>query len=908
MNSINQLFDNFAVAYQHSLYAVEQEKVKAVQKRDADLASIKKHFDRERSKNATITSNAFLTTLHNLDEIADLLSIDDDTILKTAEYLRYGTIRINNLEKMIFSDTSIPCILPFIGHGSVILESGGDECQKLGVQFAMQALLQTAPGQLMVTIINPELRSEFSSFTNLPNFEMLTKESEIKDFLLKLEEELIETNSLVQVPYESLVELRRGTQQPIGKLRLIVLQDLSSENGEAINQIVRLLRIAPRAGMSFLILGSKSTVLNDSFFRQRISIPNCSIFKFFGNQWVLQKAGKEKFVCEFPVKTSSDISSELKKLTEQAKNTSVISIPIDEIENMEKMWSESSVEHIVFNLGKSGLNTVSVCIGDKISQCHNILISGAAGQGKSNLLEVMVHSLCWRYSPKEVELYLLDYKDGLTFKRYSDKTEKTWLPHARMLGIESDRDVGLAILKDLEKERNRRAKVFRDAPKNGAKDYEEYRNKFPSNVMPRILLVVDEYQKLFEINDDIAEEASSLLENLVRQGRACAIHVVLASQSINGLAGLLGKDERIYAQFPVRIALKNNPSESYALFGIGNDAAAQLQVRGEAVINENYGAIKSNKKFTVAYANPEVTKRMRQSFCLEYGDLYPTIFTRQDYMDFSMIMAEVKKWRSEIQRSGVIRVPIGIKLSINKNIISVPFMNDVGRNIAILGSAEDLRKEGAIPGQTNIAIGMVQSLAISLALQHPNGDARIILLDGLRQDVFKNSNMHIWLKLMERFGFPVECIDAASSSKWLMDFYQEIKDSELEEDVYVFCLGMERYSNFTEMNLCGESGTDSFQKLLKFGTKGLHFICWWSNVSTYKNHLGFGNDGYFETKVLLRMDRDTSRDVLGPFVNWSVRDNRAYIHDNSELQTDEVVIPLMPINNRISGIIESEEW
>ena len=190
-------------------------------------------------------------------------------------------------------------------------------------------------------------------------------------------------------------------------------------------------------------------------------------------------------------------------------------------------------------LEKVGFDTVSVCIGDKVTQHHNILISGAVGKGKSNLLEVIIHSLCWRYSPLELELYLLDFKDGLTFKPYSEKLEKSWLPHAKMLGIESDRDVGLAVLKDLEMERLHRAEIFRNAPNGGVQNYEDYRKKFPENIIPRIVLVIDEYQKLFEISDDISEEASALLENLVRQGRACAIHVILASQSINGGSGFI---------------------------------------------------------------------------------------------------------------------------------------------------------------------------------------------------------------------------------------------------------------------------------------------------------------------------------------------------------------------------------
>ena len=32
MDSISQLFDKFAVAYQHSLYAIEQEEIKAIRR------------------------------------------------------------------------------------------------------------------------------------------------------------------------------------------------------------------------------------------------------------------------------------------------------------------------------------------------------------------------------------------------------------------------------------------------------------------------------------------------------------------------------------------------------------------------------------------------------------------------------------------------------------------------------------------------------------------------------------------------------------------------------------------------------------------------------------------------------------------------------------------------------------
>ena len=226
MDSIDQLFDKFAVAYQHSLYAIEQEEARANKKRLDGRANVKKRYERERSKAATISSNNLMATLHKLGEVCSQMSQNDDTVIRAAEYIKYGKISVGNLKKILFSDTSIPCIIPFIGHGNVVLESNGDECHAVGLQFALQALLQTAPGQLSVTAINPEIRPEFSAFTRLQEFQMLTKTDDIKEFFSDIEQELVEIDSLLQGRYASLIDLRKEAQQPVGKLRLIVVQDL----------------------------------------------------------------------------------------------------------------------------------------------------------------------------------------------------------------------------------------------------------------------------------------------------------------------------------------------------------------------------------------------------------------------------------------------------------------------------------------------------------------------------------------------------------------------------------------------------------------------------------------------------------------------------------------------------------
>ena len=89
---------------------------------------------------------------------------------------------------------------------------------------------------------------------------------------------------------------------------------------------------------------------------------------------------------------------------------------------MEHFWTESSVDGLTFCVGKYGINNMEITIGDEINQRHNAVITGAVGQGKSNLISVIIHSLCMRYSPRELQMYLLDFKEGVTFKAFSNKS------------------------------------------------------------------------------------------------------------------------------------------------------------------------------------------------------------------------------------------------------------------------------------------------------------------------------------------------------------------------------------------------------------------------------------------------------------------------------------------------------
>ena len=90
------------------------------------------------------------------------------------------------------------------------------------------------------------------------------------------------------------------------------------------------------------------------------------------------------------------------------------------------------------------------------------------------------------------------------------------LPHARVVAIESEREFGISVFRGLEAELTRRAALFRAADADSLEAYDG------SERLPRIILICDEFQVLLAHDDRMSQEAASLLDTLVRQGRASA--------------------------------------------------------------------------------------------------------------------------------------------------------------------------------------------------------------------------------------------------------------------------------------------------------------------------------------------------------------------------------------------------
>lgn len=243
-------------------------------------------------------------------------------------------------------------------------------------------------------------------------------------------------------------------------------------------------------------------------------------------------------------------------------------------------WKESSKDGLTVRLGTGFSDDVTQTLCFDNSTPHALLLGGT-GSGKSNLLHSVIQGLALDYSPVELCFYLADLKDGVEFSNY---TQSGRLPHAAAIAATADPRYAVALVRAAADELTRRNKLFIGA---GCKNFEKYRS-VEHCTLPRILLVIDEFQVLFEDRDSQREVISAFI-NLCKKGRSAGIHLLLATQSLKGKAG--GIDE-VLGQIQTRILMKITAADGR--FAVSDPemairAAAKCTRRGLGCVDFNFG-------------------------------------------------------------------------------------------------------------------------------------------------------------------------------------------------------------------------------------------------------------------------------------------------------------------------------
>jgi len=507
------------------------------------------------------------------------------------------------------------------------------------------------------------------------------------------------------------------------------------------------------------------------------------------------------------------------------------------------------------------------------------LVGGAAGQGKSNLLLVLIHGLAARYAPHDLEMYLLDFKHGVEFASLGPGPDRaSWLPHARVLGVHSDRAFGLAVLRHLSDELGRRSELFKARGLADISDFSPGAER-----PPRILVVLDEFQVLLEDDDEVADEAARLLERLARLGRAYGVHLVLATQTIEGVSRLATRRDSIFGQVPYRIALKTTPSDSQAILRTGNTAAAELQFRGEAVLNQNFGSPDDNQRILVSFADKDTLAALRAKLWTRARALGTTAPPRVFHLGEPARLTELVAL-DPAPTTGGVRVWAGLPIAVTEQPVTIEVRPEPGAGVLVLG-------DGALD-----AVGVLTGLAVSVAAATP--PVRFLLLDGTAADPTLDQPKAALVSVLTRLGAEVEIVDRAEEiHDRIFGLRDELAAGGPAWPTYVIGLGLHAVPRMkTHPEGRFESPADALTEVVHDGpASGLVTFGWWNRLHVCTDQLGY-NRANVAAHVFLRHPLDGVRTVCGPLTRWASEPHRALVWDglNAEPITAVAFAPLRP--------------
>ncbi len=131
-----------------------------------------------------------------------------------------------------------------------------------------------------------------------------------------------------------------------------------------------------------------------------------------------------------------DFADKIKAYYEKKK---AVKRELKDLQKEQDFWNKSSQFKVSVPVGWD-INHKEVCFEIGGAQNHT-LICGRSGSGKSNFLHVLIQNLAFYYAPNEIQLFLLDYKEGVEFNAYTDPNI---LEHARLVSVASSVGYGMS--------------------------------------------------------------------------------------------------------------------------------------------------------------------------------------------------------------------------------------------------------------------------------------------------------------------------------------------------------------------------------------------------------------------------------------------------------------------------------
>lgn len=798
---------------------------------------------------------------------------------------------------------SLPVLLPFPDNPSLLLlaDGNGREAAIASLQDAMLRLLTSIPaGKIRFTVIDPVgLGENFSAFMHLADFDELlitnriwTETNHIEQRLADLTEHMENVfQKYLRNEFQSIQEYNEHAGEVAEPYHILVVANFPANfNEQAARRLISVATSGPRCGVYTLISVDKRQPLPPNFDLADLEHAATTLAwhedKFLSVERELQQV---PLVLDAP--PSPELCSNIiKSVGRQSKDSRRVEVAFSRVAPKDGDWWTGDSRHgIEVPLGRAGATKLQFLrLGKGTSQ--HVLVAGKTGSGKSTMLHALITNLALHYSPDEVEYFLVDFKKGVEFKIYATHE----LPHAQVIAIESDREFGVSVLERLDGILKERGDLFRQ---HGVQDIAAFRDNNPDVRMPRILLVVDEFQEFFVEDDKYGQTATLMLDRLVRQGRAFGIHVLLGSQTLGGAYSLA---RSTLGQVAVRIALQCSEADAHLILSENNTAARLLTRPGEAIYNDANGLMEGNNPFQIVWLaddrREQYLKRLREK-------------TRERNLSTTPAIVFEGNIPADPTKNHLLQqvVEAGDWLALNQ-----PGIMWLGEPVAIKEpTAMVLRRQSGvnvlIVGQSPVlAQGVLATSLVSLAAQYPPAESsrdfsgtRFYVLDGNIDD---STHSEIWTQLADAVPHPVQIAGPSNAAAIVDVISSEISRREEQggdnsAPVYLIVFNLGRFRELRkDDDDFGFGGIDKskpigpgkqFSEILKNGPAfGVHTLVWCDTYNNANRWFSTQSLRELEMRVVFQMSSTDSSNLIDSPLAGRLGANRAllYLEEHGTLE------------------------
>ena len=770
------------------------------------------------------------------------------------------------------------CYVELLNNQNLIIRHNNNTKQKAHQvvnSLVGRLMASSSPGKLNVAMIDAEEMDgtcDVFKFLNRNIFQILARPEDIRKYLDEKERHI--GNIIQNLLLGSVKSLYDYNQAKENKepYHVIVIEDFPiGFNSESLSLLQKILKNGVRAGVNVIMLVNEDKIDSSEDTRKAYNSSNmgqleriCSVYDLTKNN---EQIDFDSFTEEHLRKIVQYVNSGVEIRKEEAI------LFADYMTNQSEWWQRRSAKYIEIPFGVSEDRQIQKLKITQESGQNSAVVIGIPGSGKSVFLHALICNAAINYSPDELNMYLIDFS-GVEFNSYALHN----LPHARVIAPEAEREFGLSILNELVEEGARRMELCRN---NDVSNIVDLKAKNPSLHIPRLLVIIDEFQKIFEIeNDLISREANAKIHTIIQEFRKFGINLVLATQKLPS-SSILPKD--LIAN---RVVFKSSPADFSSLISLPiNGKVPQLHT-GECIYNSESGSPYDNHKVQgFLVTKHDIDKLLNQisefSDNLHYQRKHDmVVFRGNDLPEFrNRRVARCHQTPSNMPES--IGIYLGESISIHETDVCAILRKESANNILILG------------GESHVAQRIAYYATISASTAHTDQSATFVTLNFMRREDTLNEELQ---SVFESLPFSSQIVSkTAEIVESLTAIKEEIderrKDEERPQDhIYLSIYAFQLARMFDKGGRRGDDVSESgmlLDYILKNGPAvGVFTIMQcdnWDNLSRIGNPLSS-----FTYRVALQMTENDSNKIVGSSIasklfvfNRPSSVYRAYFRDNN---------------------------